>query len=84
MDYKVCFPSMNNKLLFFQGASDEDWYVKLSYGPRWIIYIIGSGYFNGHAYHFYSTEKENPHLYISWHSTRRCDDCPTLVSLEIV
>lgn len=26
-----------------EGASDEDWYVKLSYGPRWIIYIIGSG-----------------------------------------
>ncbi|XP_043726029.1 E3 ubiquitin-protein ligase APD2-like isoform X2 [Telopea speciosissima] len=22
---------------------DENWYIKLSYGPRWIIYIVGSG-----------------------------------------
>ncbi|KAJ6755255.1 hypothetical protein OIU79_027795 [Salix purpurea] len=26
-----------------EGVSNEDWYVKLSYSPRWIIYIIGSG-----------------------------------------
>ncbi|KAF9665607.1 hypothetical protein SADUNF_Sadunf16G0140600 [Salix dunnii] len=26
-----------------EGVSNEDWYVKLSYSPRWIIFIIGSG-----------------------------------------
>ncbi|KAK4792495.1 hypothetical protein SAY86_022930 [Trapa natans] len=24
-------------------AADENWYIKLSYGPRWITYFIGSG-----------------------------------------
>ncbi|XP_042514818.1 E3 ubiquitin-protein ligase APD2-like isoform X2 [Macadamia integrifolia] len=26
-----------------QGIDDENWYIKLSYGPRWITYIAGSG-----------------------------------------
>lgn len=26
-----------------QGASNDDWYIKLSYGPRWITYFVGSG-----------------------------------------
>ncbi|KAM7260140.1 hypothetical protein ACFE04_015881 [Oxalis oulophora] len=26
-----------------QGPVDENWYVKLSYGPRWIIYFVGTG-----------------------------------------
>ncbi|XP_042481974.1 E3 ubiquitin-protein ligase APD2-like isoform X2 [Macadamia integrifolia] len=24
-------------------ATDENWYIKLSYGPRWIAYFVGSG-----------------------------------------
>ncbi|XP_058071455.1 E3 ubiquitin-protein ligase APD2-like isoform X3 [Magnolia sinica] len=26
-----------------QGRESDDWYVKLSYGPRWITYFVGSG-----------------------------------------
>ncbi|XP_031402370.1 E3 ubiquitin-protein ligase APD2-like [Punica granatum] len=26
-----------------EGTVDDDWYVKLSYGPRWITYFVGSG-----------------------------------------
>ncbi|KAF8402653.1 hypothetical protein HHK36_010742 [Tetracentron sinense] len=26
-----------------QGTPSDDWYVKLSYGPRWISYFVGSG-----------------------------------------
>ncbi|GMG98340.1 hypothetical protein Nepgr_000180 [Nepenthes gracilis] len=26
-----------------QAKADDDWYVKVSYGPRWVTYIIGSG-----------------------------------------
>ncbi|XP_038725898.1 E3 ubiquitin-protein ligase APD2-like isoform X2 [Tripterygium wilfordii] len=26
-----------------EGTNSENWYVKLSFGPRWIIYFIGSG-----------------------------------------
>ncbi|PSR86168.1 E3 ubiquitin-protein like [Actinidia chinensis var. chinensis] len=26
-----------------QGVLDDDWLVKLSYGPRWITYFVGSG-----------------------------------------
>ncbi|KAK9940777.1 hypothetical protein M0R45_017418 [Rubus argutus] len=25
------------------GIPNDDWYVKLSYGPRWVIYFLGSG-----------------------------------------
>ncbi|XP_021610880.1 E3 ubiquitin-protein ligase APD2 isoform X2 [Manihot esculenta] len=26
-----------------EGSLDDDWHVKVSYGPRWITYLIGSG-----------------------------------------
>ncbi|XP_004294245.1 PREDICTED: uncharacterized protein LOC101291029 [Fragaria vesca subsp. vesca] len=26
-----------------EGIQEDDWYVKVSYGPRWLIYFLGSG-----------------------------------------
>ncbi|BBH04646.1 RING/U-box superfamily protein [Prunus dulcis] len=26
-----------------EGDPDDDWYIRLSYGPRWIMYFLGSG-----------------------------------------
>ncbi|CAK7331214.1 unnamed protein product [Dovyalis caffra] len=39
--YYIAVGNLNSEEV--EGASNEDWYVKLSYGPRWIIYIVGSG-----------------------------------------
>uniref|UniRef100_A0A5B6ZBF9 RING-type domain-containing protein n=1 Tax=Davidia involucrata TaxID=16924 RepID=A0A5B6ZBF9_DAVIN len=43
---KIFFPNGNAALLTSpgpeQGASNE-WYVKLSYGPRWVSYLVGIG-----------------------------------------
>lgn len=32
-----------NAYYIFQGIYYDDWYVELSYGPRWITYTIGLG-----------------------------------------
>ena len=42
---------------FSQGIND-DWYVKLSYGPRWITYFVGSGSFDLHLYPSHGRNKE--------------------------
>ncbi|CAB4282273.1 unnamed protein product [Prunus armeniaca] len=26
-----------------EGVPDDDWYIRLSYGPRWVMYFLGSG-----------------------------------------
>ncbi|KAB1225755.1 hypothetical protein CJ030_MR1G019926 [Morella rubra] len=31
-------------------GTDDNWFVRLSYGPRWITYFAGSGYFGLHLY----------------------------------
>lgn len=33
----------SHHFLFFQDSPDDDWYVKLSYGPRWLTYFLGAG-----------------------------------------
>ncbi|KAL5550432.1 hypothetical protein UlMin_000608 [Ulmus minor] len=44
---KILFPKGNTAVLNSigpeEGASVHEWYVKLSYGPRWITYILGIG-----------------------------------------
>ncbi|KAL6998424.1 hypothetical protein U1Q18_008550 [Sarracenia purpurea var. burkii] len=44
---KMFFPSGNSAVLTSpgpeQGSSSDMWYVKLSYGPRWITYLFGVG-----------------------------------------
>ncbi|KAK9290588.1 hypothetical protein L1049_008759 [Liquidambar formosana] len=44
---QVPFPSGNAAVLTSpgpaQGTSSDEWHVKLSYGPRWITYIVGIG-----------------------------------------
>ncbi|XP_059667991.1 E3 ubiquitin-protein ligase APD2 [Cornus florida] len=44
---KLFFPEGNAAVLTSpgpeQGTSSNEWHVKLSYGPRWITYIIGTG-----------------------------------------
>ncbi|KAA8517408.1 hypothetical protein F0562_017701 [Nyssa sinensis] len=44
---KVFFPYGNTAVLTSpgpeQGAASNEWYVKLSYGPRWVTYLVGMG-----------------------------------------
>ncbi|KAM7526484.1 hypothetical protein LguiA_016386 [Lonicera macranthoides] len=44
---KMFFPNGNAALLTTpgteEGSSNDQWYLKLSYEPRWITYIIGTG-----------------------------------------
>lgn len=51
-----------DKRWFFQGT-DDDWYVKLSYGPRWVTYFVGSGYFDLHLCPFMTAKRERPTSY---------------------
>ncbi|RVW56570.1 hypothetical protein CK203_086727 [Vitis vinifera] len=30
-------------VIVVQGSSNDDWLIKMSYGPRWITYFVGSG-----------------------------------------
>ncbi|XP_052116556.1 E3 ubiquitin-protein ligase APD2-like [Arachis duranensis] len=43
----IFFPQGNAAILTTPGpqknASDDEWYVKVTYGPRWITYIVGIG-----------------------------------------
>ncbi|XP_042481975.1 E3 ubiquitin-protein ligase APD2-like isoform X3 [Macadamia integrifolia] len=39
-DYYVAVGNMDSEEA---EATDENWYIKLSYGPRWIAYFVGSG-----------------------------------------
>ncbi|XAR50838.1 Ubiquitin--protein ligase [Bertholletia excelsa] len=44
---KMFFPKGNAAVLTSpgpeQGTASNEWYVKLSYGPRWITYVVGIG-----------------------------------------
>ncbi|KAL7248548.1 hypothetical protein ACSBR2_003310 [Camellia fascicularis] len=44
---KMFFPNGNTAVLTSpgpeQGTTSDQWYVKLSYGPRWITYLVGIG-----------------------------------------
>ncbi|KAJ0089241.1 hypothetical protein Patl1_31340 [Pistacia atlantica] len=43
----VLFPKGNNIVLtspgMEQSTTSEDWYVRVSYGPRWLTYVVGIG-----------------------------------------
>ncbi|KAF2312561.1 hypothetical protein GH714_035070 [Hevea brasiliensis] len=41
--WKIYLLGTSVAVLTSPGSSDDNWYVKVSYGPRWITYFIGSG-----------------------------------------